>query len=131
MVKENNDIKIKETLYADMHIKNGILHCYFKKRDRIDINIAKEGVKDRIEFIKKKDYPCLFDISKVNEVSKEARDYLANEGNDYVLASALVVNSPVIRVLANFFIIVNKPKNPTKMFNDRKKAVKWLNTFRK
>lgn len=130
MVKEISDIKKIETLYADMHIEKGVLHCYYKKLPIVDINIAKEGVKDRIKFCENIEYPCLFDISKVKEVSKAARDYLANEGNDYVLASALVVSSPVIRVLANFFIIVNKPKNPTRMFNGRKKAVEWLNTFR-
>jgi hypothetical protein len=33
------------------------------------------------------------------------------------------------RLLANFFINVNKPPTPTKVFNDKAKALEWLMGF--
>ena len=124
------DINRKETIYFTLHIEEGILHCYYKKIDVLDIDVAKIGVRDRIEFSNNVSYPCLFDIRETNEITKDARDYLAKEGNELVTASAIVVSSAILRVIANFFIKVNRPVNPTRLFTDRETAVEWLKEFR-
>lgn len=124
------DIKSEDTKYASMHIEDGILLCYYKKIDTVDLEVAKIGALDRVKFSDNTSYPCLFDIRLMGKVTKEARDYLANEGNDLVTASALVVGSSVIKIIANFFIIVNKPKNPTRMFTDKESAIEWLQKFK-
>ena len=124
-----DDIKSEDTKYANMHIEDGILFCYYKKIDTVDLEVAKIGAQDRVRFSDNNSYPCLFDIRLMGKVTKEARDYLANEGNDLVTASALVVGSSVIKIIANFFITVNKPKNPTRMFTDKESAIIWLHKF--
>ena len=124
------DMKSEDTEYANMHIEDDILYCNYKKIDVLDIDAVKVGVQDRVKFSENVSYPCLFDIRLMGKVTKEARDYLANEGNDLVTASALVVGSSVLKIIANFFITVNKPKNPTRMFTDKESAIKWLQKFK-
>lgn len=128
--KEDSGTKLKETDYVKLFIEDGILYSYFKIIDTMDLNIAKITVQDRLALIGDKSYPCLFDITKIKQSTKEARDYMANEGNKLVLASAILVSSPVLRMMANFYIMVNKPQNPTRMFTDKKSALEWLAQFK-
>ena len=115
----------------NLSIIDNIVHCYYNKQDMVDIEKAKMMVKERVAFCEGESRPHLFDISDLKKVSKEARDYFANEGNECVTASAIIVTSPVIKIIANFFIIVNKPKNPTQLFTKRKEAIKWLAQYKK
>jgi hypothetical protein len=48
-----------------------------------------------------------------------------------VSASAILVSSPMLKMMANFFILVNKPKNPTRMFTSKESAVEWLANFKR
>ncbi|WP_299754274.1 hypothetical protein [uncultured Pontibacter sp.] len=118
--------KSKSTDYVTMKLEDGILHLYYKPLEELDLSIAKQIVSERIQFQEGVSYPCLFDIQRVEHSTKQARDYMANEGNDLVLASAIMVSSPMLRMMANFFIMVNKPQNPSRMFTDEQSALEWL-----
>ncbi|MGV3640759.1 MAG: hypothetical protein ACO1NZ_09590, partial [Adhaeribacter sp.] len=118
-IDRKNHINPVETNYLTLVVEEGILHCYYKEMEMLDLTIAQTGVRDRLAYIKGKSYPSLFDITKVKQSTKEARDYMANEGNELVSASAILVTSPMLRMMANFFISVNKPKNPTRMFTEQ------------
>ncbi len=64
-------------------------------------------------------------------VSKEARAYTANVKRDGKhIAEALLVNSTAQKLVGNFYINVNKPQIPTKIFSSEEKALEWLNSFR-
>ncbi|PSR53138.1 hypothetical protein AHMF7605_06140 [Adhaeribacter arboris] len=128
--QEGSRTKKQETKYVNMYIQEGIFQCYFKAMDIMDINVAEATVRDRLQFFENTAYPCLFDITQVKETTKDARDFMANEGNNLVLASAMVVNSPMLKMMANFYIMVNKPKNPTRLFTDRESALEWLEQFK-
>ena len=127
---KNTDIALKETNYVTMKIKDGIFHMYYNPIELLDIIIAKKIVEDRLAFKEGNSYPSLFDIRKIKESTKEARDYMANEGNRLVLASAMLISSPMLRMMANFYISVNKPQNPSRMFTDEESALEWLNPFK-
>lgn len=43
-------------------------------------------------------------------------------------AAALPVESMLSRAIANFFLGLNKPLIPTRLFNDEAEAVAWLGT---
>lgn len=113
-----------------MSVKDGIFFMHYEPLGLLELAIAEKIVQDRLAFKKGVAYPCLFDITKVRQSTKEARDYMADEGNDLVLASAILVTSPMLRMMANFFISVNKPKNPTRMFTDIASALEWLEQFK-
>ncbi len=126
----NIGIRFKDTAYGTMRIEDGIFFMSYKSMQQLDITIALQIVQDRLDFIKGVSHPSLFDIRKVKNSTKEARDYMANEGNELVKASAILIDSPLLRMMANFYISVNKPKNPTQMFTDEKHAIKWLQQFK-
>ncbi len=121
--------KDKSTAYVDMRVEDGVFHMVYKPLDLLTIEIAREIVRERVAFKDGISYPSLFDIREVKSTSKDARDFMANEGNDLVIASALLINSSVTKMIGNFFISVSKPKNPTKIFTDQPKAMEWLDFY--
>ena len=88
---------------------------------------AQERLRDSLNKAKTR---VLIDMTSVIEISKEARDYFANERTASIQrATALLIGSPVSRVIGNFFMGLNKPISPTRLFTDPHKAIQWLHTF--
>jgi hypothetical protein len=74
--------------------------------------------------------PWLIDIRLGQGVDRQARVYYSSEAVARLTqAVALLIGSPVSRVVANFFIGLNKLLVPTKLFTSEDKAVVWLKTF--
>lgn len=122
-------MKSKETPYGFMKIENSIFTFVYKEQELLNAEIADICVEDRFKFCDYKSYPVLADIRNVKGFTKEARDLLAKKGNDLVDAAAVLVNSPVERMIVNFYINVSKPAKPTRMFTDEKRALIWLKRF--
>ena len=63
-----------------------------------------------------------------NIFSKEARQYVASskDSNLVVKAEALIINSLGLRLMGNFYLKINKPPRPAKLFNDRLQGIDWL-----
>ncbi len=112
-----------------MSIKDELFLMVYKPLDLLDKETAIKIVKGRIAFKEGKSYPSLFDIREVKSTNKDGRDYMANEGNDLVVASALLVSSSVTKMIGNFFMTVSKPKNPTRLFTSESEARDWLARF--
>ncbi|WP_461491988.1 DUF7793 family protein [Pontibacter sp. HJ8] len=129
-VEKDYEMKSKKTDYIELFLKDGILHCIYNDIEQLDIDIAQTCVRDRLDFAAGTSYPSLFDITRIKHSTKEARDHLANEGNEGVLASAILVGSPMLKMAANFFIKVNKPYNPSRMFTNQQEALSWLHQFK-
>jgi hypothetical protein len=126
---------MKELLYSmdvvDGFMDNGILVVKFKEK-KFDLNAAKITVTKRLEVSKGTAYPILIDASEVQSISKEARDYFAStEGISLIQASALLLDSVMAKFLGNFFLTINKPKVPTKIFTSSDDAMVWLQQFKK
>lgn len=69
-------------------------------------------------------------MQDVARVDREARAFFASE--EYLqlaCQTALVVGSPVSRVIGNFFLGLNRLKYPCKVFDDPEPALKWLRSF--
>ena len=97
------------------------------------VELAKKNVdaQERLrDSMNKAKIRVLIDMTSVTEISKEARDYFANERTASIQrATALLIGSPVSRVIGNFFMGLNKPFSPTRLFTDPHKAIQWLHTF--
>lgn len=52
-----------------------------------------------------------------------------NENNPYSKADAFVLNSIAQKILANFYVKINKPERPTKFFNNLDEALIWLKKY--
>jgi hypothetical protein len=75
-------------------------------------------------------YAVLIKMKSIKGSTKEARDFLASQiGCDGLIAGAILVDSIVENMLATFFIYLNKPRIPTKIFKDESKAKEWLELY--
>lgn len=106
----------------------GEIYADVNSLDKAIENIdAQERVRDSLKRDKTR---VLIDMGVVTEINKEARDYFANERTASIQrATALLTNSNISRVIGNFFLGLNKPISPTKLFTDANEAIKWLHTF--
>lgn len=69
----------------------------------------------------------LADVSRDVSSTEEARKYAAN--NEFMqshIAYAMIGKTLPVNILANFFINVNRPKVPTRLFRSEEDASKWL-----
>lgn len=77
--------------------------------------------------------PLLVDLASPKGQTRGAREYFAKDPihTQYYTAVALLVSNPISRVLANFFLGMNKPLRPTRLFTDKAEAIEWLQQFRR
>ncbi len=71
--------------------------------------------------------PLLVDTRNIRSISKEARDHFAMKGRKGGVNSiAMLTSSSVSKIIGNFFLGLNKPTVPTRLFLQENEAVKWL-----
>ena len=77
--------------------------------------------------------PLLMDLRRVSgPLDREAREFYS--GAEYarvVSATALLVGSPVGRVIGTFVLRLNRPVSPIRIFTSEAEAVAWLEGFRR
>jgi len=121
LLLENDDVRIE--------LEDGILLAKFKC-SFIDLNIAKHSIASRLDSTNFIPYPVVIDIKSVKSITKPSRDFLASEkGCEGIIAAAFLIDSSLGRILGNFFIQINKPLKPAKIFTNEIKAKKWLAKF--
>lgn len=92
---------------------------------------AIENTKVNAELAGAKRRPFLIDMNQVKTMSSEARAYYAGpEPTKSVTAVAIVTNSSVGKLVANFFLRLTTPLLPTRLFTDVEEAKKWLLDYR-
>jgi hypothetical protein len=97
--------------------------------DAIENVDAQEKLRDSINREKTR---VLIKLDALFKISKEARNYFSNERTASIQrATALLTSSKITVLIANFFMGLNKPKSPTKMFNNSEEAIRWLQKFPK
>jgi hypothetical protein len=77
-------------------------------------------------------YPLLSDIRLMKSISRNARKYSCSPQNHGVMhtsANAIIIKSPVSRVIANFFLKHYSTPFPIKTFTSEQQAMQWLRTF--
>lgn len=74
-----------------------------------------------------KEMLIMITAEEVTQFDNSARVFSASvEGSKYSIAEALVVKSLSQRLIANFYVKVNKPLKPSRVFNSEKEAIQWL-----
>ena len=120
-----------ENDFAKFWIEDGILYFVYKKGIKVSIEAAKQIVADRLKVQNGVSYPVFCDMKGVKDSDKPARDYLAKEGSELVTAVAVMIDSPVTKIMLNFYLNINGPITPTRMFTEQDKALEYLKTFKK
>jgi hypothetical protein len=116
-----------ETGVASVHNESNELLVYTYKKDAI---VDEEDARLIIEYAKKLTpvpLPTLVLARNVRRLTHQARSLFADSNqNSRTAKVAIVVESPLSRVIANFFLGLNRPDFPTRLFNDEAEAREWL-----
>ncbi|MES2589200.1 MAG: hypothetical protein V4622_09475 [Bacteroidota bacterium] len=95
----------------------------------IDLEIAKEIIRDRIMFSGDDDANLLVDNTRIKTIDKAARDYFGSEeSNQKLNIMAIYANTTLSVFLANFVIKISMRKYtvPIRLFTDKNKAIEWI-----
>ena len=110
--------------------EDGIIHEKVNAGSIIELNDAMEEIAAYSALCHDMKRPLFVDIREAKSVSGEARSHLAGEdGAKAISATALLIDSPLSRIMGNFFLGFNKPSYPVKLFSSERRALKWLRGF--
>ncbi|MBI1836470.1 MAG: hypothetical protein HYR91_04320 [Flavobacteriia bacterium] len=122
------DVKLKS--YSVFLREDGIIQVDIEPITEVTIEEVIQGTNEVMNIVGINKYPVLFLAKEFSVPSKESREYLAKkEALPYSLADAYVICSFPQKLVANFYLRINKPARPTRIFTDKNEAIKWLKTF--
>ncbi len=122
---------LKKLDYMSLEIKDSILIGHYDNI-QITLEMAKNIVKSRLEYQENHSYPAIAHGSSILSSTKEARDYFAStHGSEGILSLAIIMSNTFGRVMGNFYLRVNKPIIPTKLFSTEEEAIVWSRKFQK
>lgn len=79
------------------------------------------------EMINGNPLPLLCDLTNVVKMTQDCRKHFAGPEHAAVFSRcALIVRSPLSKIIGNFFLGANKPLRPTRLFNNVEDGLKWL-----
>lgn len=94
----------------------------------VELQDAVELVEIGTELTKNLHVGALVDASRNFSITNEARKYFAEKtASQQFRAVAIITNSLAQRLIVNFYININRPNVPTKMFSNETDALEWLN----
>ena len=110
--------------------KDQVLYAKVKSNCQLNMDDIRQ-----IEELMDSNYPGqqffnLFDFPSFSNLDSEVRDWASDKsGNSRTLADAIVIYSLPQRMIANFYLKVNKPPKPTKIFSTMEDALVWLKSL--
>ena len=125
---------IKELDYLEVNLQlksNEIVYVLFKDNCVIDVDFQMRLLDYYIDITNGKLMAFIFLAAENVSVTNEARDNaILIENQSMVGASALIVTNLAYKIIANFYMKVNKPKRPLKAFVNEEEAINWLQTLK-
>lgn len=107
--------------------EDGVIHTEVKPNAEIFIEDAKENSKI-VNSLGEEGTGLLVDSREIKSMTREARQFFTvRNRSSKINVIAIVTRSPVSKIIANFFLGVNKPDMPCKLFNSKEKALVWVN----
>lgn len=126
MIVPDNCIELR--CYWTWMNEEGIAVTKVKPKAEVVLEDAMENSKAVNSFPSNR-YSLLIDTKEIKSITKEARDFFSMKGRDSkVIAFAILIKSPLSTIIANFFMGLNKPRVPVRLFYDEKKALDWCKT---
>jgi len=111
---------------------DGIIQLTTSEFFSFTIKETKEGVDAIGKLGGGKEMPVLKIAGEWSTVDGESRRFCASEeGGRFSLAEAIVIKTLAHQIIGNFYLQVEKPAKPTKLFTQVDLAINWLKTFKK
>ena len=110
---------------------DGILRFYIDlPHAEVTLEDAQEAVAAYHAASRGKKRPLLTDARNVKSTDRPARVYSASEAVGSVASAvAILIDSPLGKVLGNFFMRVSKPRYPSRLFTSEEEAMNWLKSY--
>ena len=128
---QHSDLALSDIIQTSgYHIflrKDNILQLQMHNSFYVELDDAINILECIIKLSNGSKYPLLVIYADDNLFSNETRAHIAK--HTLTKADALVGTSLALRIVGNFYLNINKPIRPTRMFDDELSAIKWLNTF--
>ena len=110
---------------------DGIVLVTLKQGAEVTLEAANENDVATKKLVGERSFLLMVDIRAARAITREAREFFADpEVRKHTIAQAFLIDSGVSKVLGNFYLRVNKPPFPTKLFTSEESAVAWLNEHR-
>jgi hypothetical protein len=112
-------------------LESGIFRIECEEDVVYDVQMVRENLSCIRKLAEGKLVPVYSLAGKYTLATKEAREYVAKAemSRTILSAEAFVVQSASQRIIANFYLRINKPRIPTAFFKKEEDAVKWLKKF--
>lgn len=112
-------------------IEDRIINIVVKDNVEIEVEDVLDIRKTNERLSKNENYLVVLESGFHSSITREARELSAKkEYGEQRKAMAFVITSLAQRIIGNFFININKPPTPTKIFNSREEALVWVKKFR-
>jgi len=104
-----------------------VVHTRFHAGAEVALEDARANIEVTAQLTEGKPLPVLVDLREIRSQSAEARSLFAGpEGRAVSSAVALLISSPLSRVMGNFYLGFNRPLTPTRLFTSEAEAEAWL-----
>lgn len=123
-------MRTKEFEYATLEFDEDKNILFYRVKQ--DITVTPEVMKDLLRYVEEfmgpvRHYAVVDFGLNVNSTAEGRKKYTESEYiKKWRIADAFLVNSLGMRLIANFFIRMQSPAVPTRVFNDELLAILWL-----
>jgi hypothetical protein len=126
LTKENIVIQKDFENITMMLYKNGIMNVIFKDNRLITIKDIEE-VNHWVGSLGNRQYLNLMEGGYNTDIDSIVREFSASDKeNKYTIADAMVISTSAHKLITDFYVKVNRPYKPTRVFTDRNEAIDWL-----
>ncbi|MES2681764.1 MAG: hypothetical protein V4635_17850 [Bacteroidota bacterium] len=110
--------------------KNDVVFVKMNENAIIDIEEVDEMHQSLNELVDHRPYYMVVIPAIGNTSSSEARKYAARLKNKKLMAEAIVVDNLAQRIMANFYVKVNRPNQKVKVFSSVPAGLAWIDSVR-
>jgi hypothetical protein len=115
------------TRTCQLWLERGLLRGRFLRGAEVTREDALENLAVSMALTGGRRLPALIDLREVKAQTAEARTELAGPSAARVSGRvALLIGSPLSRVVGNFYLRFNRPETPTRLFSSEAEAETWL-----
>lgn len=111
--------------------ENGIVQVRLRANTMEDGASARENIAALTEICSGKKRPLLIDMAGSEGATHDARLLYSGEAmSRNITALAMLVTTPVTKVVGRFLVTLNKPRHLLRLFTSEEEAIEWLRQFR-
>lgn len=110
---------------------DGIFRWNFAQKARVTVNIAEAEYLKVEKLLHGELVPVLVNMEGAIKIDRDSRTYYAENAPKYFTAGAIVVKSTFTRILAKFFMGLNKPPMPMKLVSSEEAGLAWLQQYKR